>query len=254
MFEYYIQQGQKNFCISSSGNAALAAAIFVKNYNQTQSAPIQLKIFVGKHIAPHKLTALQEVLQHNKQITLESVQNPKQSAFMLDKNGVAKNLRQSTDNLALSGYHTLAKELSLIQNLSAVFVPTSSGTTAQGLFEGFKKIGINPQIHIIQTPKCHPFINNSITGPSVADAIVDTIGYRKQQIQTALAETHGAGWIATDEKITQILGIIADHHISDQGKPLDVSANSALSLAGLALAIEHDWQFTGPVACLITGK
>lgn len=254
MIGAYYKQGVRDFCISSSGNAAIAAAIYIRNHNtQNQANPINLQIFIGTHIAPEKLTALSALTQQNSHIRIAQTDNPKQSAFLLDKQGLSKNLRQSTDDLALRGYHALAEELSAIPNLNAVFIPTSSGTTAQGLFEGFKKIGINPEIHIVQTPACHPFIDSRQTGQSMAHAIVDMVGNRKKHIAETLQNSRGSGWIATDEDILQIQNIIAEEKITDQEKPLVLSPNSALSIAGLTIALKNGWKPNGPVVCLITG-
>ncbi len=247
MIEKYIQEGWQKFCISSSGNAALAAIYSIKDLNKKQDQQNTLHIFVGNHIQPEKLERLEQIKEKDKNITIEKVSNPKQSAFQMDKKGEAKNLRQSTDDTALIGYQTLADELSQIQNLTAVFIPTSSGTTAQGLYNGFKKHGFNPQIHIIQTPKCHPLVDNSPIGTSVANAIVDTVGYRKEAIQKILQETGGKGWIAEDKDIVEAQLLVKEK------EGLDISPNSALSLAGLNLAIKNGLKFKGSVVCLITG-
>ena len=248
MIQHYIKQGKTSFCISSSGNAALAAALFVTQYNTTEKQNIQLKIFVGQKISAEKLKILQQAVGSSTAITIEQVENPKQKAFQMDKENICKNLRQSTDDTALIGYQTLADELAEIKNLSAVFIPTSSGTTAQGLHEGFKKHGLNPQIHIVQTPQCHPLVDNSPIGTSMAHAIVDTVGYRKQPIQTVLQTSHGQGWIATDKDIILAQNLLKEH------EDIEVSANSALSVAGLQLAQKNNWHFDGPVVCLITGR
>lgn len=248
MMQHYIKQGQTNFCISSSGNAALAAALFVAQHNTANKQNIHLKIFVGHKISAEKLEILQRAASSSTAITIEQVGNPKQQAFQMDKENICKNLRQSTDDTALTGYQTLADELAEIKNIKAVFIPTSSGTTAQGLYEGFKKHGLNPQIHIVQTPQCHSLVDNSPAGTSIANAIVDTVGYRKQAIQTALQTSNGRGWIATDEDIILAQNLLKQH------EDVAASANSALSVAGLQLALKNNWHFDGPVVCLITGR
>ncbi len=249
MIEKYIRDGWANFCISSSGNAALATALYIQNYNkQNITSPLSLKIFVGKQIPTEKLQLLIEAASLDSHIAIEQVDAPKQSAFQLDKNGSYKNLRQSTDDTALAGYQSLADELGQIPNLSAVFIPTSSGTTAQGLHIGLKKLGLNPQIHIVQTPKCHPLVDNSPSGPSLANAIVDTVAYRKAAIQKVLAESKGRGWIATDTEILNVQKIVSDV------ENFDISPNSALSIAGLMQATKSGWHFSGAVVCLITGR
>ena len=139
-----------NFVISSSGNAALAALKFVQDCNKTNTK-ITLKIFIGKNIAKNKLSSIQsEILNLKSEILVEQVDNPKQSAFLEAKNNdKIINLRQSTDDLALEGYKTLADELEEIDNLEAIFIPTSSGTTAQALGN------LGAQIHVVQTTACH---------------------------------------------------------------------------------------------------
>jgi threonine synthase len=248
MIEKYIQEGCQNFCISSSGNAALAAIYSIKKLNTEQTdKKINLHIFIGEHIQMQKLERLEQIKQNDNSILIKKVSNPKQSAFLMEKENKAKNLRQSTDDSALIGYQTLADELARIQNLSAIFIPTSSGTTAQGLYDGFKKHDLNPQIHVVQTPKCHPLIDNSPIGESIANAIVDTVGYRKEAIQKILQQSGGKGWIAGDKDIVEAQSLVKET------EDLEISPNSALSLTGLNLAIKNGWKFDGSVVCLITG-
>jgi threonine dehydratase len=242
MIERYIQEGWSDFIISSSGNAALAAIQAVKDKD------VKLAVFVGKNINTEKLNNLKKFISDN--IIIEQVENPKQQAFQLDKNNEAKNLRQSTDDTALLGYYDLAKELSEIKKLSAVFVPTSSGTTAQGLYEGFAKLNLNPQIHIVQTEQCHVFAD-SMKGTdkkSLADAIVDQVGHRKNQILNILEETDGDSCIAYNEEIEQAMKLVKET------ENIKISPNSALSIVGLQKALKNNIVFNGPVVCLITGK
>ncbi len=264
MVDHYVNEGASNFCISSSGNAALAAIYAIQKHKSCA-----LRIFVGKHIQQDKLERLRQVIYKNQNITIEQVDAPKRMAFQMDKNGSVpilppqnrasaisrqseigtKNLRQSTDDTALVGYQTLADELAEIKNLAAVFIPTSSGTTAQGLYNGFQKHNINPQIHIIQTPFCHPMVASPAPiEPSVASAIVDKVGYRKEAVQKAIRDSGGKGWIATDNDIAETKCQIKET------ENLDISANSALSVAGLKLALKNNWHFSGPVVCILTGR
>ena len=246
MIAMYSKLGWMNFCISSSGNAALAAIYAIK-----ADKNLSLYIFVGRHIPKDKLEMLKLASGGNKKIIIEQVDRPKQTAFQMDKKGKAKNLRQSTDDSALIGYEALAGELAEIKNLAAVFIPTSSGAMAQGLYNGFKKHNLNPQIHIVQTPACHPFIDSPITGPSAANAIVDKIGLRKEGVLKTLKDSGGRGWIVFDEEIHDIKRKLFDINETELA---NISANSALSIAGLAQAIKNNWRFNGPVVCLITGR
>ena len=258
MIKKYAKAGWTSFVISSSGNAALAAALAIKKYNlKHKTKPLTLKIFVGKKIDNNKLLSLRgsRVLwRRSNLVEIKQVANPKQQAFLTEKSGLAKNLRQSTDESALIGYQNLARELAKIKNLSAIFIPTSSGTTAEGLFLGFKKIKLKPQIHIVQTNACHPIVtalrpelsmDNAKT--SLASAIVDKVAHRKETVVKIVKASGGTGWIINDKEIKEAIKLVKKY------TGLNISPNSALSLAGLKKAIQEGWKFKGAVVCLITG-
>lgn len=254
MMKHYIKtDGIRSFCISSSGNAALAAAIATQKHNQNNpSAAITLTMFVGEKIDEAKKKKL-ETYADGEQIRIEQVERPKQTAFLLDKEGTAKLLRQSTDDIALKGYYELATELAKIPDLAAVFVPTSSGTTAQGLAMAFTSMEKAIEVHIVQTSSCHPIADallGNTTQPeeqSMAAAIVDKVAHRKAAVKDAISETGGTAWIATNLDIVNALNRV------EQNTEMSISANSALSVAGVMLASASGKTWEGPVACLICG-
>ncbi len=284
MINEYKKQGIANFVISSSGNAALAAILAIQKYNQNaKGTPLKLTVLVGNKISPDKLRALQAPSSKLQAITIEQCERPKQQAFQIEKSGKAKWLRQSTDDIALLGYEELALELSKITNLAAVFIPTSSGTTAVGLHQGFKKRNINPEIHIVQTDSCHPMVGNAViaseerakqppnsqnqvnpenngiaasarTSPprndtrSLASAIVDNIALRKEQVLETIKNSHGGAYIANNDEITSAI------KMTKEATGIDISANSALSIVGLVQAVKTGKKWNGAVVCLITGK
>jgi len=262
--KYFKEDDIRNFVISSSGNAALAAVHAVQVHNHNNPEKIKLTVFVGQNIDPTKLKNLMKTIT-NVNIKIEQVERPKQTAFQIDKEGTAKNLRQSTDDNALLGYYELAQELDNIPNLSAVFVPTSSGTTAQGLAEAFLgesyiTLSQKPQIHIIQTTVCNPIASmltkNDTISPSptdsiksIAGAIVDKVAHRKDKVVELIKQSEGAGWIVTNEEIKEAQKLVK------QTTGLEISPNSALSVAGLKKAKDNgfDWK-DGVVVCLVTGQ
>lgn len=248
MIETYLKKGNRDFVVSSSGNAAIAAGMYVKKYNQkNKKQPINLQILVGEKINSEKLKSLKKLVTKN--ILLTQTDNPKQTAFKLEKNEGVHWLRQSTDDTALVGYETLAKELAKIKNLQAIFIPTSSGTTAEGLYLGFKKLKLKPQIHIIQTTACHPFVASDInTTTSLASAIVDKVGHRKQNILKIIKQTKDGSWVASDEEIKQAIKLLT------KTEKIKTSPNSALSLVGLQQAIEKKHPLTGTIVLLLTGR
>lgn len=254
MMKHYIKtEGIRSFCISSSGNAALAAAITTQKHNQNNpDLPISLTIFVGHHIDPQKKEKLASYVDGST-ITLSEVDRPKQAAFLLDKEGKAKLLRQSTDDIALRGYTELAQELAKIPHLAAVFVPSSSGTTAQGIAEAFITMGKDTEVHLVQTSTCHPLADAFVEKTdlpkeqSIAGAIVDNVAHRKTAVAEVVKKTHGSAWIATNLNIVNALNRV------EQNTEMTISANSALSVAGLMMAIAAGKTWNGPVACLICG-
>lgn len=253
MIDSHLKQGQKNFVVSSSGNAAIASALYIKKLNSKLKNKLTLQIFVGKKIDSTKLKKLKKLTSKN--ITLLQTKNPKQSAWQSQKNNSTTWLRQSTDDTALLGYQGLAKELAKIKNLAAVFVPTSSGTTALGLAQGFKKIKVPTQIHIVQTRCVHPIAEvflkakiNQTEKESLASAIVDKVAFRKLPLIKAIQASGGSGWIASNEQIKKAIKLVAGT------EKIKLSANSALAVSGLTQALENNWKFSGPVVCLITGQ
>ena len=249
--KYFKEDNLTKFVISSSGNAAIAAVHAIQSHNRNNPIKLKLTVFIGEHINPTKLKTLMAILE-DANIKIDQVANPKQMAFQMDKNGEAKLLRQSIDDAALEGYIELAEELIKIPHLSAVFIPTSSGTTAEGLGKAFADFKKNIQIHIIQTSSCHPIIdiikqtkkNDEI---SLADAIVDKTAYRKEKVADIVKKTNGGAWLATNQEIKEAIDLI------DETCQVKISPNSAISIVGLKQALLNKWKFSGPIVCLITG-
>ncbi len=268
MINTHIKTGAKRFAISSSGNAALAAGLYVRQLNDASEAknaePIILEILVGQNIAPKKLAKLEALKSDTVHVSIHD--RPKQALLMKTKgsneNGAATvvSLRQSDDDTALVGYESLARELGEIPNLQAIFIGTSSGTTAQALAEYFfKKTSASKnknsvQIHIVQTPTCHPIVD-AISGildseepeKSIADAIVDRTALRKETVAKLIEKTGGAAWISNNESIMSAIDITKKH------TGVFISPNSALSVAGLMQAIYTGHSWDGAVACVICG-
>ena len=137
MIDKYVEQGIKHFVIPSSGNAALAAAFYTEKLNNNRIDKIILEILVGQYISTKKLRKLEQFKSEYISITMHD--RPLQTLFRKTKEEGTVALRQSTDDMALIGYSDLAKELLDIPDLNAIFIGTSSGTTAQALAEYFIK-------------------------------------------------------------------------------------------------------------------
>lgn len=250
MIDEYVKQGDKHFAISSSGNAALAAAFHVQKLNKDGADSIILEILVGRHISDKKLQKLNQF--KNNEITVTMHDRPLQTLFNKTQDGSMKALRQSTDDLSLVGYKELAAELLEIPNLQAVFIGSSSGTTAQALAECFLAEKKAVEVHIVQTSSCHPisdsFVDDeTLDEQSIADAIVDHSAIRKGMLVKLINETSGSGWIASNEQIRSAQEITKNH------TGLNISTNSALSVAGLMQAVYTGKSWDGSVACMICG-
>jgi threonine dehydratase len=251
MIDTYMGQGIKHFAISSSGNAALAAAHHIVKVNEKREDKIILEILVGQHIASNKLEKLERFICDEISVTMHD--RPLQTLFSKTQDSGIKALRQSSDDLSLIGYEELAKELVKISNLDAVFIGTSSGTTAQALAKYFKNnIAKKIQVHVVQTSSCHPisdsFVDDvTLDEKSIADAIVDHTALRKDIVIKLVEESGGSGWIASNEQIKSAKDIVK------RKIGLDISNNSALSVAGLMQAVYTGQTFSGPVVCIICG-
>lgn len=241
MIDAKMAEGCTHFVISSSGNAALAAAMYAKKLGN-----ITLEILAGKHISTKKLAKLEALKDSNILVSLHD--RPLQVLHIKTQDPSIQSLRQSNDDTALVGYATLAEELLEIPKLSTIFIGTSSGTTAQALSERFSQLKRSVEVHIVQTSSCHPiadaFVENfSSEEKSIADAIVDTTALRKETMTNLIA----GGWIAKNEEI------LAAQDIVQRATGLLISTNSALSVAGLMQAIYTGKEFSGSIACMICG-
>jgi threonine dehydratase len=254
MIDRYYAAGERRFAISSSGNAALAAGLYVREMNATHKEAAELDVFVGNNIAPHKLEKLKALADDHIRVLIK--ERPLQALTQAAQEGV-RSLRQSTDDSALLGYEALAQELADIKDtgegVGAVFIGTSSGTTAQALAQYFiaKKLPI--QVHIVQTSSCHPMADTfeSYDGPdeaSIADAIVDRTAQRKDALIPLLKKTGGRGWIATNEEIETA------QELALKNTGLEISTNSALSIVGVMKAVYTRYDIKGAVVSVICGE
>ncbi len=255
MIDYHYDHGDRQFAISSSGNAALAAALYVRELNSkdphvAMSGALTLDIFVGNQVNPKKLEKLKALADDH--IRVLSKERPLQALAQAVEEG-ACSLRQSTDDIALMGYKTLAEEITKAKNLCAIFIGTSSGTTAQALAYYFSSLKHLPQVHIVQTSSCHFMTNEFETydGPdtkSIADAIVDQTAHRRTALIPLIKKTGGHGWVATNDEILTARELSRTHAL------LDISNNSALSLVGAMKAVYQGWNLPGAVVCVICGE
>ncbi|MDE2038294.1 MAG: PLP-dependent lyase/thiolase [Patescibacteria group bacterium] len=255
MIERYRAAGDRRFALSSSGNAALAAALAVRGANAGQQAadPLSLDIFVGVHAAPHKLEKLRALADGHIRVLVK--ERPLQALAQAVGGGM-RSLRQSTDDAALAGYGALADELAADPAMArgaAVFIGTSSGTTAQALAASFSGQSLPMQAHIVQVSSCHPMADafESYDGPgerSIADAITDITALRKPALIPLIRKTGGSGWTVSDEAIR------AAQEMAERHASLSLSPNGALPIAGAMRAASSGFGLPDAVVCIVGGE
>lgn len=251
MIDMKIEKGARNFVITGSGNAALAAVRHINSLN-LKDGGVTLSILTGKNINVDKRAALTAEIKDGR-VSVVEVPDPLRELFHETHTGGKTSLRQSTDDDALAGYETLATEIAETPDLSAVFVGASSGTTAQALADYFNKNKIDVQVHIVQTTTTSPLSREFVSSESeaetsLADAIVDKTAYRKDSLVKAVRKGSGSGWIATNDLI------VSAQKLLKEKAGIIATANGALGLAGLIKALSKDVKFTGSVVCIITGR
>jgi len=250
MIDYYREKSEYHFAISSSGNAALAAMLHAKELNSKNKKTIDLDVFVSNNIVASKLERIKALEDEN--IRILKKERPLQALTQSIQDG-KRSLRHSTDNIALVGYESLAIELEKIPDIGAVFIGTSSGTTAQALAEYFIKNNLPIQVHIVQTSSCHPIAEafEAFDIPdekSTADAIVDQTAYRKNDLIKLIGKTGGRGWLATNENIRTAQELTA------KNTGIEISPNGALSVVGAMQAVYLGYEIKGAIVCLICGR
>jgi threonine synthase len=256
MIVKYIQQGKKKFVVSSSGNAGLVSA-----YTVLRHPDASLKVFLSNTISDQKLEKFILKLKVPVRLkdfrnggTLGNVEfilcdNPKQRAIQHGNDGWI-NLRGSQDDLALVGFRTISYELLESNDLwDAVFVPASSGTTAVGIYEGFREAGLKPAMHIVQTTKVNTLVNKlpKIHGADAsvkevdhpAESIVDIIGHRRKQVEDIITESGGAGWVISKDDVEKAMRAL-------EALGIQASADAALTFAAFRKSLDTH-QYDNPV-------
>src|SRR5690606_30435047 len=140
-----VKEGKKDFVISSSGNAALAAIRHIKKLNDEIKKSggqkddfLTLSVLLGTKVNQEKKQIiLSEVKDENNKrdenIDVTEFERPIQVLFEKVKKDHKESLRQSTDDTALIGYKSLAEEISQIEDVGDIFMGISSGTAIQAI-------------------------------------------------------------------------------------------------------------------------
>ncbi len=241
LVSWALSQGIKKAVLSSSGNAAIAAAAYCR------LAGIKLTVFVSPKINPGKRKRLQE-----SGIEINFSDQPVSEAIKFSKREEAFNLRPSQNEFGPEGYQTLALELAESQGaVEDIFIPVSSGTALIGIARGFEKLGFLPRIHVCQSTAVCPIASSfakdySPEEKSLADALVAKFTPLKNEVIEAVKKSAGTGWVISNQEIKA-----EQERLSGQG--METSAEGALAVAAWRKAKESGWPL-GKAVCLLTGR
>ena len=233
--------GKKEVVLSSSGNAAIAAAQYCR------LAGIDLDVFVSPKIKEGKLAQLKKM-----GVTVYSSDRPVSEAVKFSHQKGFLNLRPSQSQFGSEGYQTIAFELAENQGaVEDIFIPVSSGTALVGIAAGFKKIGFLPHLHVCQSTAVCP-IASCFTHDfqrektSLAQALVAKYTPLRPKVIFLVKESGGTGWVISNQEIKE-----AQECLEEKG--IITSAEGALAYAAWKKAKTRGWP-VGKAVCLLTGK
>ncbi len=232
--------------ISSSGNAAVAAAAYCA------AADVHLVAFVAPDTPPAKLGPLS---RHGARIVV----SPKALGMAKDvalATGLP-NLRPSTHPWAVPGYMTLGWELAEeAPDAEAVFLFVGSGATLVGLHRA-RLAGAgssapwNAALHAVQGAGAAPVVSalnpQAQRDPKPA-ASLGALGARKTrrvgEAARAVSSSGGTGWVVSDDQAQEAAAILGQHGV-------ETSLEGAASVAAAARAARAG----GPrrVVAILTG-
>lgn len=191
--------GVRRAVISSSGNAALAAAAY------SAAAGLRLAAFVAPTTPPAKVRRLvrlgADVCLSAHALTL--------AAAVAERHGIP-NLRPSTDPLAVEGFQSIGWEIAGVEPATdAVFAFVSSATSFVALGRAFARAGDvgatgrMPALHAVQGTGAHPVAGPfDPRPPQEARGRLGDRGARKTrragEAARWIARTGGGGWVITD--------------------------------------------------------
>lgn len=240
----YISNGIRRFVISSSGNAAISAANYVAKSDS------EIDIFISDMIDEGKEEDLMKM--ESSRIRIHKGPRPKSDAIKFARDNNSMNLRGSIDDLALTGFKTIAYEVSIeTPDIDCLFLPTSSGTSALALHYGFEEMNMKVAIFVCQSQRVHPIAmefdkDYEEKDSSIADAIVDRVALRKPKLMQVLKKNGGGGYVISDYELFEAQ---ARTGLSGYQMP---SFNSALAFAGLRKAMGVEFKFKLPLI-LVSG-
>lgn len=233
------QQGQKELVISSSGNAAIAAAAYC------QLAGIKLWAWLSPSIPRQKFLAMKE---KGAAIILSARAIRLANYFAKKKKLV--NLRPSTNDDSIVGFKTLGLELyEQWERCLPIYTYVTSGSSLIGLSQSFTELQTMGCLD--KLPPLNAVQSGSIVsagGVSADESSASLAGQggvrrtrRAEQIQEAVGISGGQSWHVSEKEITRAAEILAQHEIK----------TSFEGCASLAAALSSG---VGEAVCILTGR
>jgi threonine synthase len=207
-----VTRGVRQAVISSSGNAAIAAAAYAT------LGGIRLLSLVSPRTPRVKL----EQLRHHRQLTVLS-DRPVALLHHAVKNWGLADLRGSVNPLAPNAYRGIAQELLEEAELAGVFLFSSSGAAALGLSQGFAQLlepAARPQIHVVEGTPGGELTRTwySAGSHSRDDSRLGEFGSRRSRlapaVRRAVRQSGGRGWRVGSSDLQDVLDLGNRHGLS----------------------------------------
>jgi threonine synthase len=235
-----LASGGDQAVISSSGNAAVAAAAYAGQ------AGIRILCLVSPLTPRVKLEAILE-----QPATVVASSQPVALLHHAATSWGLADLRASTNPLGPAAYRGIAAEMAESGPWAALFTFANSGATALGIHQGFQLVAApQPQLHVVEGwpggELTRPWYRSSEAHPATG---VGDLGTRRSRlapaVRRAVRESGGRGWRVSRAELEAV-------------REQSASLSPGTSWEGLAaLAAAGRWARTQPqpgaVAVLLTG-
>lgn len=253
----YYSEGNRNFSISSSGNAGISAIGYTQIINnQFPKDKVKLDIFVSSNLPNSKQERIDEVLNDRENITVNKSLRPKSDCIKFANVNNSINLRQSADPNATIGYKTIVYEnTENLKGIDSIFICCSSGTSTVGIAKALSAKNLHIPIHIVQSTKIHPIaslLDTSFetTKTSLSSAVSDRVAKRKEEVVSIIKETKGFGWVVNDEEIQDGITRLSKLDELQKFNFKEFSPEMGLVYGGLVKAIKSGREFNSPLLIL----
>jgi threonine synthase len=233
--------------ISSSGNAAVAAAAYCR------LAGVNLGAFVSPRTEPAKLVHLARFGAH-----VFLTDRPIELAQVAAEALAAPNLRPSTHRWGTEGFQTIGWELlETIDPVEALFTLVSSGSSLVGIGRAFARSAAvierpwQPALHAVQGCGASPIageFDKRPRPPAESGVRLGALGARKTrraaEAKRLIRDSGGSGWVVSDAEALVAARLLADHGVA-------TSIEGAASLAGAMRAARE--VGVGSAVVILTG-